>query len=213
MSEEVIAKGFDREMSFDQMKDQLSTIYNKELDTLADKIGKNKNVKISLHRLIYIVIACIQLRNGSRISEAIEALQKFLLKGIKSKVIVKIAKSESIKYKKDTKEQYTTKRRNREILFPTSWIGEKCIDYMKEYQEISQKCLDNPQLKISVCNFLQRNFNCNTHSLRYAFINYMISVEKIDLPVLAKFIGHSNIMQLVTYTQNLRVNKIFEMEI
>lgn len=44
------------------------------------------------------------------------------------------------------------------------------------------------------------NFECNTHSLRYAFINHMINVEQLPLNTIAKMIDHANIDQLVLYT-------------
>ena len=57
------------------------------------------------------------------------------------------------------------------------------------------------------------NFSCNTHSLRYAFINHMIYVENRPLPDIAKFVGHKNINQLVTYTQQKNCNKIFDLDV
>lgn len=47
--------------------------------------------------LVYIIIAMIQLRNGSRISEGVCAFQEFMVNGYDDKVNVRIAKSGQIR--------------------------------------------------------------------------------------------------------------------
>lgn len=43
-------------------------------------------------------------------------------------------------------------------------------------------------------------FECNTHSLRYAFINHMINEHKMPLNTIAKIIGHANTNQLIIFS-------------
>lgn len=208
--------GFDRGIDFKQIKDKLIYAYNvtigeiRELDE-SDRYYSSKKRKL-IHRLIYILISLTQLCNGSRISEAVAAFIKFQeTKKYESKATVKIAKSESIKYKKDTKEQYTTKPRYRHIIFPGKWIGipielHDDIDYYLGN-------IDKSTLKKRVLDYLLKHQGCNTHSLRYACINHLLYEQKKEPSIVAKFVGHSSMAQLVRYTQNKEVDKLFDLDI
>ncbi len=67
-------------------------------------------------------------------------------------------------------------------------------------------------LEHCVLNYMLRNFQCNTHSLRYAYINYMLYDKKQQMAIVAKFVGHSNLNQLMRYTQNKEVDKMFDID-
>lgn len=209
-----VEHGFDRGVDFTIMKDKLikdfeainSRFANLDID---DSVYIRKR-RMIFHRMIYCLIALIQLRCGSRICEAVSAFKKFITsKNFDDKVFVKIAKSESIKYTKDTKEQYKTKARYRKMIFPTKWIKIDHIDILESY---SSK-IPNARLQKRVLDYLLKYFNCNTHSLRYAFINYMLFIEKKEPSLIAKFVGHVNMNQIVTYTQHKQVDKIFDLDI
>lgn len=209
-----IAKGFDRDVDYETMKGKLIKAYNKietEIDELDEEDRKYiTKRRILMHKLIYVTIAMIQLRNGSRILEAVKATRIFLKKRqFDKRVTVKLAKSESIKYKKDSGEQYTTPPRYRGMKFPTNWITLKYPKDMRFYV----KHIENTKLKKRVLDYLLRYQDCNTHSLRYAFINYMLYVKKWEMGLIAKFIGHSNLNQLIRYTQQKNADQIFELEI
>jgi integrase len=211
--EDKIATGFDRNVDFNDMKANLIqdfVLTDEKIDQLNDD---NESTKRKLmNRLIYCIIAMIQLRNGSRIVEACEAFFKFLQpdSDLQTKVIVKIAKSKSIKYKKETNEKYETKTRYRKMIFPTKWI----TDMSKEDDiRIYFEDICNKRITKRVLDYLLNNFNCNTHSLRYAFINYMLYEKKKEMTIVAKFIGHSNVMQLVRYSQNKQADKLFDEDI
>lgn len=204
--------GFDRGINFPEMKGKLIREYETLVDTI-NLMDKNDRYYITkrrklMHRLIYCLIAMIQLRNGSRIIEACTALPLFLNKGIDEKVVVKIAKSKSIKYKKDTKEKYETKARYRKMIFP-DWIT---LEFERDFI-FYLGYIDKKRLTRRVLDFLLKYFKCNTHSLRYSFINYMLYEKKKEITLIAKFIGHSNVNQLVRYTQNLQADKIFDEDI
>jgi len=166
-----------------------------------------------MHKLIYLLIAMIQLRAGSRIIEAVKAWRQFIKKPElieqDKKVIVKIAKSESVKYKKDSGEEYTTQPRFRKIKFPKEWIKLEFATDLKFYSD----GIDNIHMKKRVLDYLRSYFNCNTHSLRYAFINYMIYEQKRPINDVAKHVGHANIAQLVTYTQQKNSDQIFDLDV
>jgi len=208
-----ISKGFDRDIDYEPMKNKLIEEYNKIYD-ITETMDTNEPSYISkrrncIHKMMYLTIAMIQLRNASRIIEACKAF-KLMLKSedISKPVLVKIAKSESIKTNKHKKE-IKTKARFRKMKFPVDWITLKLKDAMIFYSS-AILCV---RFKQRVLDYLLKYFNCNTHSLRYACINYLISVKKLPLTEVASYCGHSNIQQLIRYTQNKNVDKIFELDL
>ncbi len=200
----IIAKGFDRDLDFEDIKTKL-------LNTFDIIIHKRNPKHIDFNQLVYITISLIQLRNGSRISEAINAFKLFMTDQSNDKVIVKIAKSESLKYNK-TGEKIHTKPRFRKIMFPNKWIT---FDIMLNFYKVDPNLLDidNDVLRKRILKYLLDHFKCNTHSLRYAFINYMLYIEKRPMTDVAKFVGHVNVSQLVRYTQLKNSDQIFDLDI
>jgi hypothetical protein len=207
-----IATGFDRGIEFKEMKQKLIDEYDMLVHginnlSIDDRYYVSRKRKL-IHRLIYCLISMIQLRNGSRVIEACQALPLFYKDGINNKVIVKIAKSKSIKYKKGTKEKYQTKARYRKMILP-NWIilefEEDIIFYLKyiEAKRLMKRTLD----------YLLKYFKCNTHSLRYSFINYQLYERKKEMSLVAKFVGHVNMDQLVRYTQQTNVDAMLDEDI
>lgn len=210
----LISSGFDRGMDFKTIKEKLIKDYERMIKIITsmdiNKSNYNKRLTINMNRLIYSLIAMIQLRNGSRIREACHALAAFLDNdNIEDRVVVKLAKSKAIKYKKETHEMYETKQRYREMIFPSKWIK---LPLHLHIQYFLEK-IDKKRLMKRVLDYLLINFNCNTHSLRYSFINYMLYEKKKEMTIIAKFVGHSNVSQLVRYTQLKESNKLFDLDI
>lgn len=208
--EEKIDKGFDRGVDFVKMKDKLiSELGINHLKWLAEENEYEK--KVTLNKLIYIMISLIQLRNGCRISEACEAIIKFIKsENLTKKVVVKIAKSEGMKYNNKTKEKNFHKARYRKIMLPLDWIEENIFEEIRDAKPLALN-VKGSLLRQRVRDYLFKNHECNTHSLRYACINYLIYEQKRPLNDIAKFVGHSNINQLVTYTQTINTDKIFDL--
>ncbi len=207
-----IARGFDRNVDYKEMKKRLVESLMNELKMLSEVSLKTK--RIIVNRIIYNLIAIVQLRNGSRISEAVDAMWKFVSEGnYDERVIVKIAKSETVKYKKDTGEKYLTKKRYRKIIFPKNWFDFKIIKPILEDVHSYMINIKEGRLKKRVLDYLSKYHNCNTHSLRYACINYLLYIKKLEMGIVAKFVGHSNVNQLVTYTQLKNTDKIFDLDI
>jgi|HubBroStandDraft_3_1064219.scaffolds.fasta_scaffold07901_2 integrase len=209
-----VAHGFDRGIDFNTIKAKLIKEYDDLKSKFSDLDFDDKfyvrRKRMIFHKMIYCIIALIQLRGGSRISEAVSAFKKFITTGnFDNKVLVKIAKSESIKYKKETKEQFKTKARYRKMMFPSDWIeisDEEDLDFYS-------KVIPNKKLQKRVLDYLLQYFDCNTHSLRYAFINHMLYDQKKEMSLVARFVGHTNVQQLVTYTQQKQTDKMFDMDI
>jgi len=213
MTEEKIHVGFDRGIDYKAIKEQLIAEIPK-LQKKLDTEDSDKKKKIIENQICYVMIALIQLRNGSRISEAVNAFLKFISdkQKIDEKVIVKIAKSDGKKYDMKTKKMKQHKARYRKIMFPEDYIE---LDIFYQMKEAKPNVLKIELNKICqrVRDYLLLNFKCNTHSLRYAFINHLLYDQKRNLADVAKYVGHTSVSQLVTYTQSKNCDQIFDLKI
>lgn len=225
--------GFDMGMDYLPIKKQLMDEFIKQYNIYQTKNAVKKATKC----LIFLLIEIIQLRNGSRVTEAINAFKIFGKSGIKKKAQVKIGKSVAKKnawiHNKELdikeKKQVLTTQRDREMMFPITWFEENNIFEKEISLLITDLCENNEELlkqqdrkleqegkiytlRQKIYNYMKNNFKCNTHSLRYAFINHLIQEKKTPLPDVAQFVGHKSMNQLLTYTQRKHSNKIFDLE-
>lgn len=200
-----ISRGFDRGIDYETIKKKLI----KCLDKLYAKYLE-KPTNVGIKRLVYTIISMIQLRCGSRISEAVKAFILFMKNGIDKRVIVKVSKTGAIKVKKDGT-KFRTKVKGREMKWP-DWINKEIYEVVKN-NKTTKDIIKAGTLKKRVLDYLLINFECNTHSLRYAFINYAIYVLKRPINDVAKHIGQANVAQMVTYTQQKNADQIFDLDI
>jgi integrase len=142
-----------------------------------------------LKRLAYLSIAITQLQNGSRISETINAVKLFIADYDSKVAIITIAKR---------KDGF-----RRKILRP-ELINKEILERIN--QEIKNYTIEELSKKIRM--FLTRHYGWNTHSLRYALINYLAIEKKIPVNLVSKLVGHKNMNQLLTYTQNKHVDDL-----
>lgn len=205
-----ISKGFDRDVDFEPMKEKLINDFNikmTKLKNFKDSEAKSKAERRYLvNKINYTLIAMIQLRNGSRISEACLTYRSYMAdRDLSDPVIVKIAKSEKTKTN-EKGEEYTTKARYRKMVFP-DWISLDDFKILKKDKNTKalQECTS---LKKRTLDYLRQEYQCNTHSLRYSFINYMLNVKKLEMNTIAKIVGHVNLNMLVKYTQNKNIDKV-----
>ena len=191
--------GFDRGVNYHEIKDKLV----KEYKIVTDTVTNNRlEYLYKYNKLVYLNVAMIQLKNGSRVSEAVGALKKFLSSDEK-KVTVKISKTQSIKTKKNG-EKFETKARFRHMVYP-DWVKLEEPKILLTHLEKMSNPLNN------TLQYLDRYFDCNTHSLRYSFVNYAMTEKKIPIAIIAKFIGHANVNQIVTYSSRLESDKLFDL--
>lgn len=205
-----ISKGFDRDIDFEPMKEKLIKDFEEKLNKLRnfkESEAKSKNErKILVNKINYCFVAIIQLRNGSRISEACLTYRSFMAgHDLSDPVIVKIAKSEKTGTNKNG-EEYTTKARYRKMVYP-DWISIDDFKFLKKDKD-TKKLQECKSLKKRTLDYLRLTYQCNTHSLRYAFINYMLNVKKLEMNTVAKIVGHVNLNMLVKYTQNKNIDKV-----
>ncbi|MFN8578007.1 MAG: hypothetical protein U0354_14240 [Candidatus Sericytochromatia bacterium] len=160
--------------------------FTDEINNIYSKTYINQH---ELKRLTYLVISLIQLQNGSRISETIEAIRKFILEPESKVAVIKIAKR---------KDGF-----RRKILLP-ELITKEILERIKS--EIKNTTIEELSKKIRM--FLTRHYGWNTHSLRYALINYLAIEKKTPINLVSKLVGHKNMNQLLTYTQNKHVDEL-----
>lgn len=210
-----IDTGFDRGLDYIEIKNALLNDINNKCEQLKslplDIKGYISKKRILTNQIIYILLALIQLKNGSRSIEAVWAFREFIKnRNLKGTICVKIAKSESTKYDRKTKEKYISKKRYRKMVYPITWISfdKKMLNEIDLYA----KNISDNRIKKRTLDYLLTYHECNTHSLRYCFINYMINEMKVPLNDVSKTVGHVDLSMLTRYTQSKNVDKVLAMD-
>lgn len=134
--------------------------------------------RISLRNTNILLLA---LLNGLRISEAIECYYKWLENPTAKEITVRVAKSRKEKFRLCMTE------------------GLDSVDYKLTRQ------LEKPKPN-SLQSWAIVRFGFNTHSLRYAFINYMLQ-QGYDPATVSKIIAHSKLETLLSYIQEKRARE------
>src|SRR5208337_2109268 len=129
----IIAKGFDRDIDYKTMRELLKKELQKQYDKFMSLEPEYK--KQNIRAIIYILIVMIQLRNGSRISEAVKAFILFINNpDHNEKVIVKISKSDGMKYNKKADKLIKAKARYRKMMFPSKWFDIDIFTILKDHE-------------------------------------------------------------------------------
>lgn len=164
---------WDRGVKYDDLKRRLIRLI---------KVNSRPEDRKTALRLGYLVAYAIQLRNGLRISEALEAFEKFKKYDFEKDEGKRVA---TVRVRKKKREDY------REAVWP-DWVSWSVMDVMRRF---------NVELKKSSAAVLApKLLGVNTHTLRYARITYL--TEKGYSPALvAKITHHSNLNFIVRYTQ------------
>jgi integrase len=129
--------------------------------------------------LCYDAILLTQLRNGSRISEAVRAFKEFLRSGA-VEIQVKLSKRRD--------------GATRLMIIP--------VEVDRQVREACRELLglDEKTLKERVRVYAYHTYNWNTHSLRYAFITHLLRLG-VESAIISKITGHKNLNYIITYTQ------------
>lgn len=129
-----------------------------------------------------LAVAIIQLTNGSRVSEALEAYEKWLRTG-SVKLTVRVRKKRSPE--------------EREIIIPS---------FLRPYRSrLKQKRVPS---RWGVLDYLERNYGINTHTLRYTFITW--HAKTLSPAYISKMIRHSNLNMLMTYLSKREADRLLE---
>lgn len=170
----------------DSLTKSLTEYFQHDIDYITDNI----------HKLTYLIISLISLRNGSRISESIKAFKLFMINPDADKVVVKIAK------RKDGK--------NRLMFFPDNSNVDR--EMLKIIDVVNHKivCKNNKKLSSCVRTFLNNYYNTNTHSLRYAFINHLLYTSNLPAEVVSRIVGHKCLNTINNYIRDNKANHELE---
>jgi len=128
------------------------------------------------------VVLLVQLRNGSRIGEAIEAVRQFCE-----------TKATAVRVRIEKHKEGDT----RLMVLPEELRGKEGKEYL------AQACLrlakvKNPKSAVKV--YCKATYGFNTHSLRYAYITYLLS-KGVNPSFIAKITGHRNLSYILHYTE------------
>jgi integrase len=149
-----------------------------DYETTYSKILKHMT-KAKYPHACYDAILLTQLRNGSRVSEAVRGFKEFLTtKAIEVSVRVSKRKDNALRL----------------MIIPRELINTN-IDICKELLSVNDTTLIN-----RVKTYAKRVYGFNTHSLRYAFVTYLLK-QGISPVVVSKITGHKNLGYILTYTQ------------
>jgi site-specific recombinase XerD len=138
--------------------------------------------------LCYDAILLTQLRNGSRVSEAVRSFREFLTtKSIE--VSVRVSK------RRDNAQRL--------MVIPRELLNIN-IDMCKELLGLTDAKLVN-----RVKTYVKEAYGFNTHSLRYAFVTHLLR-QGVSPAVVSKITGHKNLGYILTYTQEKAAEQILK---
>jgi len=162
-----------------------------DYDEMLERIKENVNEltppesELEEKKLSYWVILAIQLTNGLRISEAIEATRKWLKTG-KSTIEVKVRK-------KRGKQEY------RPVKIPK--FVRKTREYLDYVLEIREDKIER-----RIVSWASKH-GINTHSVRYAWVTKKLK-EGVNPAIVASALRHSKLDMLMKYVQKIEADKL-----
>jgi len=136
----------------------------------------------------YDAILLIQLRNGLRVSEAVQVFKEFLARRA-LEVEVQVSK----KRHPETRLAIIPRE-----LLDARLVG--CRDLLS---------IDEEKLTMRVKKYSRRRYGFNTHSLRYAFITFLLQ-QGVSPSIIAKITKHSRLDFILTYTQEKTAEEILK---
>jgi Phage integrase family. len=179
----VVLGRWDKGVDFLQARVMLENILKSQASVLVATLPKlNKHLG---NTFIKNSVAYIQLMNGARVSEALEALRHYI-------------KTKQITFKLPAKKTKVL----RPFRIPELIQVNKIL-----YDTYSSFAFEIDKHDIIV--HLKRVFGWNSHSLRYAFIRYAIE-KGYSAEVLALILGHKKIDTTLNYSRNIRSESILE---
>ncbi|NJE02116.1 integrase [Thermococcus sp. JdF3] len=151
---------------------------------------KKEGVK-ALKRRMYLVILLTQLRNGSRIGEAIEFI---------SKVSREYSQEAFITVEKRRDGYQRLMILPREVKKADLLALEGLLE--RELQKHGKK-----GVVIKISTWVKKTYGFNTHSLRYAFVGYLAE-KKYPPQLIAKITGHKRLDYILHYTQEKAAHEL-----
>jgi len=177
-----------KSMRWDQGLDYEKTykLLTKELEEAREKDGPK-----ALKRRLYLVILLTQLRNGSRIGEAIDFIYS----------VAQEYKREGLITVEKRKDGY-----QRLMVLPKE-VSKTDILTIKGLLEEELQEHGKKGLVVKVSTWAKKTYGFNTHSLRYAFVSYLAK-KGYPPQLIAKITGHRRLDYILHYTQEKMAKKI-----
>lgn len=164
---------WDRDANYNELKQKLIDIY--------------PTFNLLSRKRVYCFISCLMLMNGLRISEAILAFKEFQKNKFQDEIVkVKVSKSGGIR---------------NGVQKPTRYRNVKRCDWIESIDSCIMNAHVNKALDSNISCWLLKAFGLNAHSLRYAFVSHMLIDKGHSAPLVAKMIGHNNLLHILKYTQ------------
>jgi len=132
----------------------------------------------------YAFILLIQLRNGSRVSEAVRAFREYITTG-RTEVQVPLSKKKRVE--------------TRLMVIPDIGFDRTTA---VELLEVNEGLLTK-----RVKMYAKNRLKVNTHSLRYAFITYLLK-QGVNPAIVARVTGHTKLDFILHYTQQKAAEEI-----
>jgi len=134
----------------------------------------------------YDAILLIQLKNASRVSEAVRAFREYL-----------------VTKKTELEVQVSKKRRKelRKMIIPRE-VQEMDCSICLDMLDVSEK-----QIIDNVKHYSKKQYDVNTHTLRYSTITYLLK-QGVNPSIVAKITRHSKLDFILRYTQEKAADEI-----
>jgi len=158
----------------------------KELEEVRKKEGPK-----ALKRRLYLVVLLTQLRNGSRIGEAIDFIHNITCEYEREGLI-------QVEKRKDNYQRL--------MILPKE-ITKTDILTVKGILEEELRTHGKKGLVIKISTWVKKTYGFNTHSLRYAFVSYLAK-KGYPPQLIAKITGHRRLDYILHYTQEKMAKKI-----
>jgi hypothetical protein len=191
-----------RKFLFDLLEQNAKLLEN--LEEAFPKMPPHLARKKVLARIFHLSVLLTQLRNASRISEAVEAVM-FWLETNRTRLMVRVRKRGYITRKGKEK------GKKPQPVYRRMFIPEEIIDYRELLQEYVK---DTPLEKLTnrVKAWTKLTFQAfSTHALRYAKITDLV-VKGYNPALIAKVTKHKTLDLLIEYTQEREAEEILERE-
>jgi len=155
--------------------------------------ARKKEGPKALKRRLYLTILLTQLRNGSRIGEAIDFIHS----------VTQEYKREGLITVEKRKDNY-----QRLMVLPKE-ITKTDILTIKGALEEELKAHGKKGLVVKISTWVKKTYSFNTHSLRYAFVSYLAK-KGYPPQLIAKITGHRRLDYILHYTQEKMARQILE---
>jgi hypothetical protein len=168
-------------MGWDQGLDYEATykLLSKDLEEARKKTGPK-----ALKRRLYLTILLTQLRNGSRIGEAIDFIHT-ISQDFRREANIRVEK------RKDNHERL--------MVLPKE-VTKTDVLTVKGILEEELKTHGKKGLVAKISTWTKKTYGFNTHSLRYAFVSYLAR-KGYPPQLIAKITGHRRLDYILHYTQ------------